>query len=78
MGLTNDFARLDQARFIDVELFYTGGTKVTGATIRQPDFIGAAGLSRANDIPGEFLFGVASVEFAVFPGVLQGQDPSFV
>jgi len=63
--LADDLAGLDRARLLDVELFGARGTEVARGAIRQSDFVIVPGLIRADDIPGEFLFGIASVELSI-------------
>ena len=68
--MTNDSTGLDQTRFFDVELFDAGGSEVARAAIRQADLVIVPRLVGADDILGEFLFGVAPVELTIVPGML--------
>ena len=70
MGLTNDSTGVDQTRFFDVELFDAGGSEVARDAIRQADLVIVPRLVGADDILGEFLFGVAPVELTIIPGML--------
>ena len=63
--MTNDSTGLDQTRFFDA-----GGSEVARDAIRQADLVIVPRLVGADDILGEFLFGVAPVELTIVPGML--------
>ena len=68
--MADDLAGLDLTRLYDVELFGAGGTEVAFGMVCQSNFVVVISFIRADDIPGEFLFGGTPIELPVVPGVL--------